>query len=248
MSRIYKKPPLIEALCEFQFAEGDWDWTIPGLVYQQIEAQFPTKRQASTVEFEVQADPDQVSQRLRGGPGRMQFVRADETALVQVGPHLLVINQLHPYPRWSGFKPLVLDTFEIYRAIAKPAGFERIGLRFINHIRLPGTEVELSTYFNFGPRLPEPVDSNPIRSLFLRVDLAQEPHLGHLVMTLATAPNGGDDGSAWILDLDFATMPVQELALDAVGDWVEQAHDRIETAFEACLTDHLREIFEEVRS
>ena len=248
MSRIYKKPPLIEALCEFQFAEGDWDWTIPGLVYQQIETQFPIKRQASTVEFEVQADPDQVSQRLRGGPGRMQFVRADETALVQVGPHLLVINQLRSYPRWSEFKPLVLDTFEVYRKVAGPTGFRRIGIRYINHIQVPTSEVGLSTYFNFWPRLPAPIVSDPIRALLLRVDLAQESYLGHLVMTLATAPNDGQGGSALILDLDFATTSTQEIALDAVGDWVEQAHDRIEIAFEACLTDRLRDLFEEIRS
>jgi hypothetical protein len=44
---------LIEALCEFQFADGEWDWTIPGLVYQQIKHEFPIKRQAPTEEFEV---------------------------------------------------------------------------------------------------------------------------------------------------------------------------------------------------
>lgn len=247
MSRLYQKPPLIEALCEFQFADGEWDWTIPGLVYQQIKEQFPIKRQAPTVEFEVQADPDQISQRLKGGLGRMQFLRIDETALVQVGPQLLVVNQLQPYPHWSRLKPLILDTLEVYRQVAWPAGFKRLGLRYVNHIQLPSHEVEMSTYFNFGPRLPDPIASDPIRSLLLRVDLAQESHQGHLVLTLASAPREDQGGPALILDLDFATTSAADIAFDEIGAWIETAHDRIETAFEASITDQLRAIFEEVR-
>ncbi len=247
MSRLYQKPPLIEALCEFQFADGEWDWTIPGLVYQQIKDQFPTKRQASTVEFEVQADPDQISQRMKGGLGRMQFVREDETALVQVGPQLLVVNQLRPYPHWSHFKLSILDTLEIYRKVARPAGFKRIGLRYVNQIQLPSDEVDLSTYFSFGPRLPGPIASNPIRSLLLSVDLEQVSHRGHLILTLASAPKEDQSAPTLILDLDFATTSAAIITLDGIADWIEQAHDRIETAFEASITDQLRVLFEEVR-
>jgi uncharacterized protein (TIGR04255 family) len=249
VSRLYQKPPLIEALCEFQFADADseWDWTIPGLVYQQIKEQFPIKRHAPTVEFEVQAEPDQVSQRLKGGLGRMQFLRTDKTALVQVGPQLLAVNQLRPYPHWSRFKPLILDTLEIYRQVARPAGFKRIGLRYVNQIQLPSDEVELSTYFNFGPRLPAPIASDPIRSLLLRVDLGQASHRGHLILTLASAPREDQGDPTLILDLDFATTSAANVTLDGIDDWIEQAHDRIETAFEASITDRLRARFEEVR-
>ena len=41
MSRVYRYSPLVEALCEFQFAEGEWDWTVPGLMYQEIKETFP---------------------------------------------------------------------------------------------------------------------------------------------------------------------------------------------------------------
>lgn len=247
VSRLYQKPPLIEALCEFQFTDGEWDWTIPGLVYQQIKDEFPIKRQAPTVEFEVQADLEQVSQRLKGGLGRMQFLREDETALVQVGPQLLVVNQLRPYRHWSRFKPLILDTLEIYRQVAGPAGFKRIGLRYVNQIQLPSDEVDLSTYFSYGPRLPDPIASDPIRSLLLRVDLGQISHRGHLILTLASAPKGDQGGLTLILDLDFATVSAAHITLDGIGAWIEQAHDRIETAFEASITDQLRALFEEVR-
>ena len=89
MSRIYRKPPLIEALCEFQFVEEEWDWTIPGLIYQELKDRFPQKRQAQVVEFEVQATPPQLSQRVKGGPGRMQFLRTDERRWFRLVPIFL---------------------------------------------------------------------------------------------------------------------------------------------------------------
>ena len=82
MSRRYQKPPLIEALCEFQFTGEEWDWTIPGLIYQEIKGEYPKKKQANIVQFEVQAQADEVSQRVRGGGARMQFFSADEATLV----------------------------------------------------------------------------------------------------------------------------------------------------------------------
>jgi uncharacterized protein (TIGR04255 family) len=159
----------------------------------------------------------------------------------------LVVNQLRPYPHWSHFKPLILDTLEIYRQVAKPAGFKRIGLRYVNQIQLPSDEVDLSTYFSYGPRLPDPIASDPIRSLLLRVDLGQVSHRGHLILTLASAPKGDQGGPTLILDLDFATTSAANITLDGIDDWVEQAHNRIETAFEASITDRLRALFEEVR-
>lgn len=248
MSRKYLNPPLIEALCEFQFTGEAWDWTIPGLIYQEIQQDFPIKRQAPTIEFEIQTSASEINQRTKGGPGKMQFVRADETALVQVGPHLLAINHLRPYPHWSGFKPLILRMFDVYRRIAAPTGFKRVGVRYVNQIDIPEPEFELATYFEFGPRFPEPLCHHQMKSVFLRVDLLNESEVGHLLLTLGSAPQTLEKPASFILDLDFVTNPTVQVSPDGVEDWIEQAHNRIETAFEACLTDELRQIFDEVES
>ncbi|RMH08650.1 MAG: hypothetical protein D6704_02710 [Nitrospirae bacterium] len=43
--RRYRKPPVIEALCEIYFAGSSWDETIPGAFYQQIKDDYPKKQQ-----------------------------------------------------------------------------------------------------------------------------------------------------------------------------------------------------------
>jgi uncharacterized protein (TIGR04255 family) len=246
MSRVYRKPPIIEALCEFQFVEEGWDWTIPGLIYQELKDRFPQKRQAQVVEFEVQAELPQFSQRMKGGPGRMQFLRADESALVQIGPNLLAVNHLPPYPHWSEFKVLVFDALSIYERVARPKGFRRIGLRYINRIEIPETAFDFSAYFNLGPHLPDEIAA-PYGTILMRVGLQHETEQGQLLLTFASTPNNDAPTSAFILDLDFVTIAEGELTLETARDWVEGAHGHIETAFEACMTDRLRDIFEEVK-
>lgn len=246
MSRIYKRPPLIEALCEFQFVGDQWDWTMPGLIYQKICDQFPQKRQTQFVEFELQAEPEQLSQRVKGGAGRMQFLRSDESALVQVGPNLLVINHLQPYPHWKEFKRLVFDVLTVYNEVASPTGFKRIGVRYINRVEIPDTIATLTTFFNIGPQLPESV-TEPLSSVVMRVELDFMDADGRLLLTLATAPDAVANTSAFILDFDFVTTAAAELTDRTARDWVDTAHSHIETVFEACLTDRLRNLFEEVR-
>src|SRR5690349_12984877 len=103
MGRLYQKPPLVEALCEFRFDSAQpWDWTIPGLIYAQIKDEFPMKREQRTLELAIETSPEK-TQQLRGDIGRMQFLRKDESALVQVGPDILAVNQLSPYPHWPRF-------------------------------------------------------------------------------------------------------------------------------------------------
>ena len=49
-----------------------------------------------------------------------------------------------------------------------------------------------------------------------------------------------------ILDLDYFLAQPEQVSLDDVFQWIEVAHGHIEEVFEACITDWLRETFEEV--
>lgn len=248
MSRLYNKPPLVETVCEFQFVGKEWDWTLPGLVYQEIKEKFPKKRQANVLEVELNAQEADGKPQLKGGSvARMQFLRADGSALVQIGPHLLAVNHLAPNPHWEDVKPLIFEMFETYQRIAHPAGFKRIGLRYINRIEIPEASFNFSDYFNFLPAIPKEIPASDFGSLFMRIELPYLKDNGRLFLTLGTAPDVKPETNVFILDLDFFTHIPSELALDGVQGWIETAHQHIETAFEACLTDKLRELFEETK-
>jgi uncharacterized protein (TIGR04255 family) len=245
MGRRYRNPPIIEALCEFRFEPSvPWDLAIPGLIYEKVRGDFPKRRQAKAIEVNVAAGPGGVEQRLVT-TDRIHFLREDEKALIQVDRDLLVVNRLRPYPTWQDFLPLIRQGFDAYLEIAKPKGVQRIGLRYINRIEIPSRRIKLEDYFEFhpfvGPKLPQ-----DLGSFIVGVQIPYEDSRDTLRLQLANATVETPDMVAVMLDLDYFLVQRGQVSLDAVFEWAETAHDCVEGVFEACITDRLREIFEEV--
>ncbi len=248
MARRYKNSPIVEALCEFQFEPGlPWDLTIPGLVYEEISDEFPKKRQAKQLQVELSATVDEGITQKVAASDRMQFLREDEKALVQVGPNLLVINHLKPYPTWDKFLPLIKKGFEVYRRVVGPEGMRRIGLRYINRIEIAGQRVELEDYFDFRPFVGDKLPQD-FGQFIVGIQVPYEDLRDVLRIQLASARVDIPDTVAIMLDLDYFMAQPGQVALDKVIDWVKVAHDRVEVAFEGCITDQLRQIFEEVKA
>ena len=244
MSRRYKNPPIVEALCEFQFIPGQpWDMTIPGILYEKIKEEFPEKQQPMGFGIGFQPKEGRIEQKIEMTQ-RMQFLRSDKTALVQVGPDLLVTNHLKPYPTWDIFKPLILRNLEIYREIANPKGFKRIGLRYINKIDFTAKSIELSEYFNYYPFIP--TDLPQMHEAFnVRVEIPYEGGHDRLLLTLARAMPQKPDILSIMLDLDYIMAIPEGLSFDQASDWIEKAHTTVENAFESCITEKSKSLFEE---
>lgn len=246
MTKNYKKPPIIEALCEFQFTpDSAWDLTMPGLMYDKVHEIFPTKRQAQQIDIELIAGPQGLLHTVCP-TYRMQFFRQDEKALIQVGQHLLSVNHLKPYPSWPQFVPLIRTGFETYQDVAHPKGIQRIGLRYINRVELQSESLELSDYFEFYPMVGPKLNKETYTAFLAGIQIPYEDARDILKIELANAIVTSPDALALTLDIDYFLAQPGKVALDAAFDWVEVAHSRVETAFEACIKPGLRELFEEV--
>jgi|SRR5450755_1500900 uncharacterized protein (TIGR04255 family) len=243
----YKKSPIVEAVCELQFEESSsWDLAIPGLVYEKIRTRFPIRRQAARITLGISASEEQAGPQFGTVP-LMQFLRKDEKALIQIGPNLLSVNILKPYPSWQKFLPLIKKGVHSYCDVVLPKGIQRIGLRYINQIDFPDKNVKLEDYLEFrpftGPNLPQ--DFGPF---IVGIQVPYENSRDILSIRLASLPNTGisEDNAAMILSLDYVLLKRGEVALDDVFDWVETAHSHIEEVFEASISKNLRNLFEEV--
>ena len=248
MGKLYENPPLIEALCEFRFEPSQpWDWTIPGLVYDKIKSDFPKKRQQNVLQVELQAEREEVAQSVKGGIARMQFLRDDEHALIQVGPDLLVINHLKPYPTWRVFSEMIANGLSVYRQVANPQGIRRIGLRYINRIEIPESQVLIQDYLLAVPKVPDSVPQI-FATWVQRVEIPFEQANGLLVLQSGLMRQKGQEGTAFLLDLDFVTLQPNTVTLNSTMEWVDQAHIKVERTFEACVMDKARALFKEVQS
>lgn len=222
-----KSPPLIEALCEFRFsAKEDWDWTVPGRLYDELKDEFPERGQVQAIE--VKLDVKQLSQGI--GIDRVQMKRKDGSAMVQVGPHLLVVNHLLPYSDWNEFLRLIIKVLEKYTNLATHAPFERIGLRYINQIPIQNEEqYEIGKHITLVPPIPKAI-ARPLAGFYQRYELKHDDPEGLLIHQTGIVKSQSGQLNI-MLDLDFMASKVSHLDGSSIGDWLTKAHRQIEIAF-----------------
>ncbi|MEW5868375.1 MAG: TIGR04255 family protein [Chloroflexota bacterium] len=240
MGEKLKNPPLVEALCEFRFAENTtWDWIVPGQLYDRIQTDFPERSQIQSVGFQFPASPNINSvASIHQLPGRVQLKRADGSAMVQVGHNLLAINQLKPYPSWEEFSSLILSILEEYRKVVGNLVLERIGLRYINHLIVPDQLAAISDMITLTPPLSGSL-ARPIRSFYQRYETEQDNPKGLLIHQTGTQQDE-QANPVFVLDLDFGSTQVQGLkSAQDVKAWLDLAHERLYEAFIASLNPKL---------
>ena len=240
-----KKSPINEALCEFQFiSDEEPDLTLPGLMYEKVRKKFPVKQQQVGFQMQFKQTRKGVEHTVEQAPARLQFFKKNKKTLIQVAPNLLVVNKLNPYSSWDKFKDMILENVEIYRSIAKPTGLKRIGLKYINQIDIPSEKVELSDYFKYYPFLPEVLGQNLVGFLS-RVELSHFEGRDRLLLTLAAIEPKKPKTNSAILDLDYVMVQPEGIPLKKIPEWLESSHSVIKSAFESCITDKCKNLWEE---
>ena len=245
MDRKYKNPPVVEAICEFRLTQDTpWDLTIPGLFYEKVKANFPHREQRMVQEVELTLEPQGFQQRIRTSERILLFTQ-DRKLLVQLGPRLLVVNALKPYPTWQGFKPRIEMAWRNLQEVVEVKGLERVGLRYINRVELPVQNMELKEYFEFypfiGKRLPQQMVSFIASAEFPYVEGRDRCRVQ---LTPIPATKAGEKGTL-VLDIDYFLARPRAVEASTVLTWIEEAHSRVEEVFEGCITDRLRALFEE---
>ncbi|GAN32581.1 MAG: TIGR04255 family protein [Candidatus Brocadia sp. AMX2] len=237
MGEILKNPPLVEAVCEFQFdPESKWDWTIPGLLFEKIGGEFSERAEVHRLGVTVQQLSRKITQPsvIESGPERIQLKRSDSSAMVQVGPRQLIINHLRPYKNWDTFCELILRIYSTYLSVIQSGRISRLGLRYVNQIELTEFSSDWKNIISIWPSFPNKLKRD-VATFFQRYELKHNKPEGVLIHQTGLIQS--DDKSMVVLDLDFISTAVSELVeKDQVAEWLNQAHDRIEESFIDSLT------------
>lgn len=233
-------PPLVEAICEFRFEPSEqWDLTVPGRLYDRIQDNFPHREQVQGFGFSLQVGQDLETPipTVQNGLDRVLMAREDGSALVQSGPHLLVINHRLPYPGWEDFRALIGDVLKTYLDIV-PSTFERIGLRYINQVPAPlGGELEIGSLISLDPPIPSDME-RPLANFYQRYELRHDDPVGILIHQTGMQLTPQNE-TVLMLDLDFGSLPEARPGIENSDAWLRSAHDRIEEAFRASVNPEL---------
>jgi uncharacterized protein (TIGR04255 family) len=244
MSLRYQKPPLVEALCEVRFvsaADKQWDWAIPGMLYERIKERFPTRRERHALEISVHAP-------IAIAPPSLQFVSADSSTIVQLGPDLLAVNSLRPHLGWADLRDTLLEVLTAYRSIAAPAAIAMAAVRYIDRVELPlRKDFSLKHYFAVLPGLPQGVPQT-VSTFLIHTEVGYEDPQALFRFRFGTTESK-PDAAAFMLDYEHLVHGDVAPDFDALPRWLDAGHERIERAFYGSFTSATHaEIFQEIHS
>lgn len=186
-----------------------------------------------------------------------RYVNRDSTLGVSFRQGALAIESTD-YVGWEDFMAVITLTFEARQRVAPVDGVERVGIRYINEIRVPdGREGDWSDWIHsslLSPETTPPIDlplaqwqgvkiygKQPGRALVLRYG----PQSGSAVqgngeMKLRTESSG----PYFLLDMDSYWVPedgTPEFNSDTLGRICDELHTPIRTLFEGLVTPKLRD-------
>lgn len=245
MPKRYSNPPIIEALCEFQFEpNAAWDLTVPGLIYEEIKDTFPKRLQLQLHSSQISLNGIDTTEITGQVVPLMRFQRTDDLALIQIGPNLLTVHHLKPYPSWEEFFPLIERGLTTYRKIVNRQVLQRITLRYINRIEIP-TPIILERYFEFRPLIAKKLQN--INAFMVGIQIPYQDSRDILNLQLSSIPSESNDKAVILLDLSYILANPSAITWDAVPEWIQNAHENVEEMFEASITEELRALFEEIK-
>lgn len=246
MPRQYKNSPIIEAVFEARFdPSSSWDAAIPGMLYDRLHDGFPNRRSTRSLDLKI-SGASELQQQVLVEADKLQFLSEDEIRFVQVGPHVISAHHLRPYTGWINFQPQAIGAIQAYREIASPNSIHRLGLRYINEIRIPTDlpRLGLSDYFGIYPYL-DPNLPQDLSAFLVGIQTTFESDRDVLRLQLTNgAPGPSGEPPPFILDIDYSLQTPGSLGFDDVPQWLEIAHQRVEDAFEGSIQPRLRELFE----
>lgn len=248
-ARKYKRAPIVEALCAFNFDPiSEWNFTVPGKLLSVIKEEYAGEPRNIAIQTIVSpVGGAQISNVGFQNEIRVQIPNPDNTRIVVVGKDTISLSVLQPYEGWEQFKPRIERVLSAYYKINPPKGVVRIGLRYINKISVPEARANASEYFNVVSELQTSENINKT-AFHLNNFMHRSEYIidsdAKVVVTNAGLLTPNPDKSEYILDIDtiWDKTPIEELG--GVMEVVEMLHALEGGIFEGMITNKARSVFD----
>lgn len=242
--RIYKTPPIAEAVCEIRYVSDDWDPTIPGRMQERLGDRYDGKPQEQRL---IQADlmhvdaPDGAGVGIQGRQqNRIQLRNQAQTSVLSIAESVLSVSDLAPYSGWENFRDRIEEAVRIYNDLASPSSVARIGVRYINHVRVFADVDNLGEYFNVTPQLSPDLGAS-MHTFLSRSESRYDDGVG-LTVTFARLESKPGE-SSFVLDLDVWAEADIVADIETTLPVITDLRNRERIAFEQSITDKARSLF-----
>jgi len=248
-ARKYKRPPIKEALCAFNFAPiSEWNFTVPGKLHSVIQDEYPGEPRNIAIQTII--PPVGEGQNPNIGIQneiRVQIPNLDNSKIVVVGKDVISVSVLQPYEGWEQFKPRIERVLSAYYKINHPKEVVRVGLRYINQISVPQAKANAGEYFNVVPQIKTSASGDD-NSLHLSNFMHRSEYIANddvkVIVTNAGLITSDIGKSEYILDVDtiWDREPIQDFT--QAMEVLEKLHTLEGGVFEGMITDKARGLFD----
>mgnify|MGYP001559946311 CR=1 FL=1 len=197
------KAPIVEAVVEFRVSPTTvWepkrlkDALIKSLpFYQKIE-------EGKEFVYSLSLEGAQPKQEELGCVG-YKLTSDDGRYVVQFNKQAFVFSQVKDYKDWECLSDNAKQLWSIYCALLKPQKVKRIGVRFINHMRILSKSFSLASYF-VNPPEEKQVEGWDL-GRFIHHDVLAVPNTSYFVNLMKTViPPTGENLGKVVLDIDVS--------------------------------------------
>jgi uncharacterized protein (TIGR04255 family) len=247
--RLYTNPPVVEAVIDIHVEKPAG--IEPGKLAVTLSAfntgeehRYPARQAVMSGIRTVDAATGQSTEETQDLTG-YRFIGASQSEVIQVRQDGFSFSKLRPYTPWEEWRIEARRLWERYCAIAGPLSVSRIAVRYINRIELPKDAFQVEQYFRTFPIIAAAVPGD-VTDFLLRAELPQ-PDIpgGILVISQGVLRHLKRPGiSVILLDLDLWRTVRLPTEGDPLWEALESLHSRVNEAFEGCITDQTREIFD----
>jgi uncharacterized protein (TIGR04255 family) len=240
----YKRPPITEAVIEIRL-EQELSRDVVDKLNVRFGADYPfsTRFGAVGVNLDLLGRQAIFDEQASG----YKLTSSDQTDILLVAATHFSCSRLAPYNGWEAFRARAQSEWKICKKITGYRKIQRLGVRYINRIDIPnGVEdkIKPEIYFRVYPETPNMDVMPAIAGFTMQLIGTPGPDNCKLVINSGLVPSPLVGHTSVLLDLDLSLdrdVPQKEGEL---WDRIEAMRVYKNNAFEACITDSTRELFD----
>ncbi len=241
--RHYANAPITEGLIDIRVELGP-DITLESLdvVCRQASAEYPAREDRTLSEIAI-------SPGAHGAPSTKQtklgylLRSADGKQVFQARLDGFTFSRLKPYENWTALRDEAQRLWAVYKEGVRPIRVTRVAVRYINQIEMPLPITDFKDYLRTVPEI-SPELPQGLSGFLMQLQIPQAEQDTVLVLTEALGPPSKPDTASVILDIDLFRERADYTSDEEVWGLLEAFRDRKNEAFESCITDKARQLFE----
>ncbi len=238
MAESYRVPPVVECVIEIKFQDP--------IAFDAIEkkrSRFERHYPRHDLNVDIQAHISLEQNSITQSPSGIRFRSDDELQILMIQTSGFAAAQLAPYPGWEAFRKRFDRDYELHQEQFGRHSISRIGVRFINRIDIPASEVSIQDYLNIFPVAP-PLGASLGLAFALETTRQLEDRRYLTTLRTSTVASPVPQMLSFLLDIDLFREVELPQRHDHLMVLLDEMRDIKNYIFESSITPTTRKLFQ----